>query len=342
MYVRRGIHVRHLLADSWAFLVGATIWALVVVYANEFLGYHYLSIPITPVTTIGIAVSLYLGFKSTSAYNRWWEARQIWGEIVNRSRDWGNSVFNLIYAKDKAVDPSIQTELIERHLAWVNALAFQLRGRSRLKETRVTHIFGHRRVFEHSDFHQTRDSYRRFISGEEATELEKNANVATQILRRQGDRLRRLTEEGFLDSHRHVALMTLLGSFYTTQGQCERIKNTPFPRQVANFGLVFTWVFIVLLPLAFVDVFEADTRFHSLSLQVSLEYILVMVPFTVLISWVFFIMEKVSDSTEDPFEGGVTDVPISALCRVIEIDLQQMMGTEETPAPLEPVDGVLY
>jgi putative membrane protein len=136
--------------------------------------------------------------------------------------------------------------------------------------------------------------------------------------------------------------MEIIDSLLRTQGACERIKNTPFPRQIANFGLVFTWIFIILLPLALVDAFERETALHHMGSLLAHEYMFTMVPFTVLISWIFFTMEKVSDSVEDPFEGGVTDVPISTLCRVIEIDLKQMAGSEDVPAPLEPVDGVLY
>lgn len=342
MYVRRGVNVRHLFHSSWPFLIAVTLWSALVIYLNEFLNIPAVSIPIAPVTTIGIAVSLYLGFKSTSAYNRWWEARQIWGDIVNRSRDWGNSVFNLIHAEGKPVDPEIPRELIVRHLAWVNALAYQLRSRSRLRSSTSTQIFDHRRVFSDASYHQDPESYRQHLSAEEIAEVEEKANVATHLLRRQGDRLRQLAEDGFLDSYRHVAMMAMVGAFYDGQGKCERIKNTPFPRQIANFGLMFTWVFILLLPLAFVDIFESETKLHDLPSMMAAEYMLVMVPFTVLISWVFFIMEKVSDSTEDPFEGGVTDVPISAICRTIEIDLRQMMGAEDVPGPMEPTDGVLY
>jgi ion channel-forming bestrophin family protein len=342
MYVRRNINVRHLLNDSWVFLIIVGLWSVLIVYLNEFLKLRFIAIPIAPVTTIGIAVSLYLGFKSTSAYNRWWEARQIWGDVINRSRDWGNCVFNMIYKEGAQADPAIQTELIERQIAWVNALAYQLRGRSRLKETGVTRFFGHRRMFTDAHFHQTQESYRRHLSAEEASQLEKYANVATHLVRRQGDRLRELAQDGFLDSHRLGSMMAILGALYDAQGKCERIKNTPFPRQVANFGLMFTWVFIFLLPLAFVEIFEAEVELHHMSEFLSHEFMLVMVPFTVLISWVFFIMEKVSDSTEDPFEGGVTDVPISALCRTIEIDLKQMMDAQDVPEPLKPIDGVLY
>ena len=67
-----------------------------------------------------------------------------------------------------------------------------------------------------------------------------------------------------------------------------------------------------------------------------------MVPFSMLIAWVFYMMEKVSDSNEDPFEGGVNDIPVSAMCRTIEIDLKQALGEEDIPPLLKPVDDVLY
>jgi putative membrane protein len=67
-----------------------------------------------------------------------------------------------------------------------------------------------------------------------------------------------------------------------------------------------------------------------------------LVSFAMLISWVFYMMERVSDSSEDPFEGGVNDVPVSAMCRSIEIDLKQALGEENIPAMHEPVDEVLY
>ncbi len=319
----------------------STAWSSLIYYLNAFTGIELLAIPMVPVTIIGIAVSLYLGFKSTSAYNRWWEARKIWGEIIILSRAWGTSVFSLIYTPG-GKDEDVQRRLIHRHLAWVNALAYQLRLNSRLKTTDATRIFGHRRALEDVDHQQSKKSYERFLSPQESAALAPYANPATQILRLQADELRALAENGTLDSYRQVALMELIWGFCETQGKSERIKNTPFPRQVANFGELFTWVFIALLPLALAEVFLEETFKHHVSEGVSHAFLLIMVPFTVLISWVFFIMEKVSDSTEDPFGGGATDVPISAIVRTIEIDLEQMIEAERRPEPLRPIDGVLY
>lgn len=342
MYIRSGINPWHLFHDSWRFLVVVGVWSMMIVYLREFLQIQAIGLPIAPITTIGIAVSLYLGFKSTSAYNRWWEARKLWGDIINTSRMWANNVISLVHSKDGHVDPAVRAELIQRHLAWVNALAYQLRATSRLKASANTRIFNHRRKFDHHDFHQTPESFRRHLSVDEAAEIERYANPAVHVLKRQGDRLRELANAGYLDSFRHVQMMTLLDRFYADQGSCERIKNTPLPRQVANFGQVFTWAFIAMLPLAFVDIFESEVDSNQLTGLLAHEFVLTMVPFSMLISWIFFLMEKVSDSVEDPFEGGVTDVPISSLCRIIEIDLKQIIAAEEIPAPIEPVDGVLY
>lgn len=342
MYVRRGISFWHLFQDSWRFLALIFLWSGLIVYLHEILGYTFIAIPMAPITIVGIAVSLYLGFKSTSAYSRWWEARKLWGKIITDSRSWAFYVFNLVYAEDKELDPAVRRELIDRHLAWVNALAHTLRSSTRLKESRATHIFDRRKIFADADFHQHPGRYRRYLSEQEAQEIADFSNTPLQILRRQSDRLRDLARDGFLDSYRHVKLMSLIDSLLLSQGGCERIKNTPFPRQIANFGQAFTWAFILLLPLGLVDIFEAKTQFLQLGTLLTHEYMFTMVPFTVLISWIFFIMEKVSDSVEDPFEGGVNDVPISALCRIIEIELGQMVGADDLPEPLEPVDGVLY
>jgi ion channel-forming bestrophin family protein len=66
------------------------------------------------------------------------------------------------------------------------------------------------------------------------------------------------------------------------------------------------------------------------------------VPFSVLISWIFLMMEKVSESHEDPFEGGVNDVPLSTLCRLIEIDVKQALEEDDVPVRLQPTEDTLY
>jgi putative membrane protein len=65
------------------------------------------------------------------------------------------------------------------------------------------------------------------------------------------------------------------------------------------------------------------------------------IPFSVVVTWLFLALEKVGESTENPFEGGANDVPITAISRTIEIDLRQMFGERDVPPPLAPSNAIL-
>ena len=95
-----------------------------------------------------------------------------------------------------------------------------------------------------------------FISNlEEREYLKDRKNVATQLIRLQGDDLKKLVEKGFIEEFRQMEMMRALEEFYNLQGKCERIKNTPLPRQYAYFSGVFVWIFILLLPFGLVGLF---------------------------------------------------------------------------------------
>lgn len=341
MYVRSGITVQNVFWDSWRVVLISAVWAVMLVYLREIQGYTFLAVPTLPVTTIGVMVSFYLGFKNNSAYDRWWEARKIWGAIVNDSRTWANHALNLVSPSGEAGDPTAGI-LVHRHLAWVNALAYQLRKTSRLKEGTHRRSFDHR-LAEASNLPTASPvCYERHLPEWEAEEIRPLANPATHIVRKQGAHLQELLRQDRLDNNRMVEMMQVLGRLYDSQGKCERIKNTVFPWQVTFFGRLFTWVFILLLPLALVDTFEKEIEVQDLGGLLAHEYVFTMVPFSVLIAWLFFIFEKVGESCEDPFEGGTTDTPVTALTRTIEIDLQQMLGEPDIPERITPIDGVLY
>jgi putative membrane protein len=343
MYVRRSIKIRHIIEESWVVLVFVAVWSFIAVYLHESLGYTWIVMPVLPVTLIGIAVSLYLGFKSVSAYNRWWEARIALGGISAKSREWAIQIHSLIFNDTDIASPDVVKELIYRHLAWLYAVAFMLRRTSRLKPSNRTRIFQHRRIdHDTSTMHHDPASFGRFLEPAEYAAAQTYRNPATYLIRRQAETVRELARAGYLDSVRQYEMTALLAKLDFSHGTCERIKHTPFPRQIAYFGTVFTWLFIVLLPLAFLDVFESEAVSERMSTVLTHEFMFSLVPFAMLISWIFFMIEKVGDSSEDPFEGGVNDVPISAVFRVTEIDLLQALGETKIPPPLEPVDEVLY
>ena len=168
----------------------------------------------------------------------------------------------------------------------------------------------------------------------------KRVNPATHLVKNQAMDICMLKEKEILDGFQEDQMQSVLEEFYNLQGKCERIKNTPFPRQYGYFSKVFTWIFVLLLPFGLLDVFENDAMNNP---EGMLEwYVFLMIPFSVLISWIFATMESVGDNSEDPFEGRLNDVPMTALCRTIEIDLRDMLDEEELPEPVAPKDNILY
>ena len=336
MYTRRNIRWTIIFSFARVQLMVFIAWSTVVTLIHILLQQYDIdgSLPLAPLGTIGVAVALYVGFKNNQSYDRSWEARKIWGGIINVSRAWGNHVINYVSAFHAGND-SIKTdikliwrELIYRHLAWINSVRYQLR---RVNSFGFEPTGAARKFMQPTDIEALKRQINEFLPEEEVRIACQQANTATQILRRQGERLKEIYEnERVIEDFRHIALMDLITEMHALQGKCERIKNTPFPRQYAYFSTLFTWIFVVLLPFGIVG--ELADRGAMIWLTI---------PLSVIISWIFATMETVGDTSEDPFENFINDVPMTALCTTIEIDLRQMLGEENIPEPKAPVDDVL-
>jgi putative membrane protein len=111
----------------------------------------------------------------------------------------------------------------------------------------------------------------------------------------------------------------------------ERIKKFPLPRQYANLSRIFIGIFIFLLPFSLIPTMMPLGDYG----------IWLSIPITVLIGWVYVMMEIVGDYTENPFQGMANDIPMLSLCRTIEIDLLEMMGETDLPNPIEAKKGIL-
>ncbi|MCE7991124.1 MAG: hypothetical protein HEP71_04055 [Roseivirga sp.] len=333
MYVRRNIKWNVIFRFAWLNLIKFTVWSTLVVIAYVYFEGQgvAIGIPFLPLSTIGIAVAFYVGFKNSQSYDRFWEGRKIWGGIVNYSRTWANQVLSYMECSpslNKEQVREIQQRLVYRHLGFINALRIQLR---------MTTIHDRENLSPVPDFKLANDRdcvehIGNYLSHEEYVKVVTKVNTATQLNRRQGSELAQLRKEGVINDFQHIDMMKSLEEFYNLQGKCERIKNTPFPRQFAYFSTLFVWIFIILLPFGLVE------EFHKIA---GGAIVWLAIPFSVLISWVFSTIEIVGDNSEDPFENYVNDVPMSAICRTIEIDLKQMLGETDLPPKIEPVGDVL-
>lgn len=312
------------------------IYSIIICTFYKVAGWTFLAIPFVPVATIGTAVAFYVGFKSNSSYDRLWEARRIWGSITNASRSWAIMVLDYTSNRDTG-DPlpeaglqAIRQELVYRHLAYITALRVQLRQ----KPVWVQHRdMAHEVVERIAEFRQCSldKELSRFLSTSEIEALIKHPNPATILMRQQSAQLRKLRDGGYLSDFYHVDLERMLVEFYNQQGACERIKSFPFPRQYAFFSYVFVWLFILVLPYGLLTEMARISGWH----------VWLTVPFYTVIAWVFNTMEVVGDTSENPFENSINDVPMTAICRNIEIDLRDMLGETELPNRVQAVNDIL-
>ena len=313
--------------------------AIIPTVLFQLLHWKWLAIPWLPVAMIGTAVAFIVGFKNNASYDRMWEARKAWGAIINASRAWGMMVNDYV-TNQHAVTPltdselkAIHQQLIYRHLAWLTALRFQLReprGWESLNKTyNAEYRDKHYSVTEHQD--EIRDHIAPHLTPEECAYLQSKKNKAAQIISLQSKQLKRLLAQGLIEDFRHMELEKLLLEFFNQQGVCERIKNTPYPRQFASLNLFFVRLFIFMVPFGMLQEFN----------QLGGHLIWLNIPFSALVCWVFNTMEKIGEVTENPFEGGPNDIPVTTLSRNIEIDLKDMLDESDVPPALQPVNNIL-
>jgi putative membrane protein len=339
MYVRRNIAATLMLRFAWRPLLFYALLNLVAVLVYDRLGLTGVAIPFLPVATIGTAVAFYVGFKNNSSYERLWEARRIWGSIATASRAWAMLVCDVLGAKRGDVDSEevagLRRELVHRQIAWAHCLRLQLRERGAWpceRNLRRNQVDVARRARGHEATDAQLESVLiRLVPSEEAHRLCHRGNRALHLLRNQSRRLTEFKYSGLLDDFEHSDLEKLVLEGLAQQGAAERIKSFPFPRQYAYFSGLFVIIFLVLLPFSLLA--------EMSHLPGSPTWL--TIPFCLLISWVFTTMEQVGDSSEDPFENGINDVPMTAICTEIEIELRSLLGDQELPERVRPVEYIL-
>jgi putative membrane protein len=327
MYAKRNYGFWMTLNWSKRPLLLGFIYACAVCALAYFTNYS-IRLPWQPISVIGIAVAFYLGFKNNASYDRTWEARKIWGGIVNDSRSFSASILAFVQGENQE---QIRQELIYRHVAWLTALRYQLRlGKEwEHKEDRLNNLYNATVCEQYIE--RLDNELSRYLSQEEIEHYKSKGNTASQIIATQIKRLRQLCDLGYFNDFRHIHLNDLLTRFYDGQGKSERIKNFPFPRQYASVALWLSVLFSLLVPFGILDVFNEAHRWSCM-----------LCPFvSALITWVFFLMEKIGDYSENPFEGTYNDVPITSIARGIEIDIRQMFDDSDIPAPIQVQNGFL-
>jgi putative membrane protein len=273
-----------------------TVYAVLVAILYE--NYHLtrISIPITVPTILGTVISLLLGFRSNQAYDRWWEARHIWGAIVNDSRTLARQVNSFTPSDDEsAMVNAFSRRFIRRQIGWCYSLGRHLRGENAAKGL---------------------DSY---LDREEYELMLQMDNIPASLMDRMGRDLQIALEEGWINRFQQVEIDRTLSRLTDAMGKCERIKNTVFPSTYSLYIHMALMLFIALLPFGVIEYFGAFE-----------------VPLVVAISACFLLIEKMAIHLQDPFENKPTDTPMTTIARSIEKNLVQMYqlqvpGTKQHP-----------
>ncbi len=305
MILRKNLDWRIILRRTWKRTTFLFLLSSLVAIAYHLLWFDDLAISTMPASILGVAIAFLIGFRVNSAYERWWEARKIWGALVNDTRSWARQVMFLLPSPEKDLEKTaakaLHRELLYRQLAFVYAL------KNHLRKLEIT------------------SEIEPFVAQDELASYTGKSNIPNSILQKQASRLRDLSAAGLLDNFRLIQLDSTLNRLCDEMGACERIKNTVFPRQYSYYSSLFTKIYSFILPFVLV----AETGW-------------LVIPFTMLIGFVFYALDKIAYGIDNPFENTLNDTPMSAICRTLEINLKEQLGESHLPEPLQPVNGFLY
>lgn len=272
---------------KWEVLI-VSVFSTIIYFLSEY--FVDINIPLSVGVFLGTSIALLLSFKLSQSYERWWEARKIWGAIVNDSRSFVIQLRH--FSQGKNVE--LTNKMAYRQIAWCYSLSQGLRNLNALQKIDA------------------------FVSTDELKKLKSHMNVPLALLDLHAKDLNELHHNRVINDFQQIQIDKTLVSLCASMGKAERIKNTAFPKTYRVTLHLFIYVFLVLLSLSL-------TEMHSL----------VEIPLEVLISIPFFLLEKIAFNIQDPFENKPTDTPMTAISRTIEINIKQILETNDVPEPIE-------
>lgn len=271
------------------------LYATVIAVVHSLFPLTHMSIPLTVPSILGTVISLLLAFRSNQAYDRWWEARQIWGAIVNDSRTLARQV--MCFSEAPGHEDELQrfkSHLIKRQIAWCYSLGQSLRGMAVLKNMEP------------------------FLSKKEIAFVSDYSNVPAALLDLHARDLKKALDHGWINSLQQIELDETITRLCDAMGKCERIKNTVFPATYSHYLRFMLVFFILLLPFGLIEAFG-----------------FMEIPMLTGIAASFVLVEKMAIHLQDPFENKPTDTPVTSIAQTIERNLRQMLSENEFPQQTE-------
>jgi ion channel-forming bestrophin family protein len=289
-----------ILPNIWKSLAFTTLLAIGVTLTGGVLWGHKLSLSAIPFTLMGLPLAIFLGFRNNAAYDRYWEGRKQWGELVGRSRTLARQCLGLVdldtsFSADDLADP--RTRMIRRAIAFAHALRHHLRQSA--PDADVA----------------------RWLAPDEWDHVRRLPNLPQALMLAMGADLGRCLRERRIDPNLAPSIDATLSTMTGVATACERIRGTPIPFSYTLLLHRTAYLYCILLPFGLIGAIGDLTPVV-----------------TAIVAYTFFGLDALGDEIEEPFGASDHDLPLAAICRTIEIDMRVALGERDLPPPLLPVD----
>jgi putative membrane protein len=290
--------LKHLLKISLPYIAFSTVYSILILSLEEFIGDHIYKVSGQIGSVFGLAVAFFLGFRMNSAYDRWWEARKIFGELNNTTGSYATKAF--VYLKNdknilNANSKELSDDFLNLTILYIKQLKYEMHRKSN--------------TFSDNNIPELFKKYR----------IDVRKKITNEILLV----LTKLTDENFA-ANKNIEksdLMQHINKFYEIQGKAERIRNTPFLKIYSIFTKITVFFYVLLLPLFVGDI---DIGGENSNLE------LLSVPIMVVLSSVFLTINQLANLIGEPFSEKITSVPIDEICKAIENNCLDVIEKLET------------
>lgn len=220
-----------------ASLATCTALAVLVTLSHGVLFDWKVTLTTVPFSLIGLALAIFLGFRNGAAYERYWEARKLWGELLHRSRSLARQVATLLAGDGQGLGAAERERLVRRTIAFAHALRHQLRGSDPAADVG------------------------RWLGVDEASAIAASSLPTDYLLHRQAEDLGRALREGRIAAPLAAEVDVQLSGLAAVAAGCERIRYTPIPFAYTLLLHRTAYVYCFLLPFGLVDSIGLMTPF---------------------------------------------------------------------------------
>jgi len=300
MLIAKNIKIKRILIGTWKNGVMVILVCTLSFLFNEYVFRDHMDLPYVIPTILGTALAFFIGFNNSQAYDRWWEARKIWGALVNDSRSWARQINSyLILPEGRAKEDLFEKKkaAILRHISFLYALKANLRD-------------------------EKDNDLNKYILQQDLDKIEGHSNIHNALLNIQSDDLAALRKDDWIDGFSFIELNKMLIRFSDEMGKSERIKGTIFPPTYNYYTLVFIWILMISTTFVTTNMVGAWSILYG-----------------ALIGYIFLTTHAIGQALLDPFRSIPTGISLDQITRTIEINLLETLGGSEIPEPIKSVDN---